>query len=420
MANIFPIDFEEKLTMAQNDFILFSDSEDWNKIKKAQYKNLKWEKGDKWDQWPQGIQGIQWPQGIQWETWPQWEQWVQGIQWIQWETWASINSAAFSGNDIVFGETDWSTVTLVNAKTTLTWPQWPTWSQWPTWPTWPQWPKWDDWEEWQPWYSPSASVVKEWDTATITITDENWTTTAEVKDWGMSAEVEDETLYISWSGGWGWGWSGNVVWPSSAVDGHLAVFDWATWKKIKDGWAIPTPTTVVDNLNSQSTTSALSANQWRILDWKIADMMGLGKFLSLWNSTTWLPISFPLSTPYAYTTWDYFIIEVTWTTNYKPTWSSYTGTASSTAETDEVEVWDVYVYDWQTWLLQSNHWKTVTFANIAWNPTDNTNLANALSGKQDVSNLVTSVSSASTDSQYPSAKLFYDTCWDIETLINAL
>lgn len=39
---------------------------------------------------------------------------------------------------------------------------------------------------------------------------------------------------------------------------------------------------------------------------------------------------------------------------------------------------------------------------------------------QTKSNLVTSVSSASTDSQYPSAKLFYDTCGDIETLINAL
>ena len=46
MAQIFPIDFEEKLTMAQDDYILFSDSEDGNKIKKAQYKNLKGEKGD--------------------------------------------------------------------------------------------------------------------------------------------------------------------------------------------------------------------------------------------------------------------------------------------------------------------------------------------------------------------------------------
>ena len=243
--------------------------------------------------------------------------------------------------------------------------------------------------------------------------------------WWADVDVEDKTLVITDNWGWwgGW-WSGDVVWPNSAVDGHLAVFDWTTWKLIKDGWAIPTPTTVVDDLNSTSATSALSANQWRILDWKISDMMGLGKFLSLWNSTTWLPISFPLDIPYTYTTWDYFIIEVvssaTPPVNYKPTWSSYTGTASSTAETDEIEVWDVYVYDWQTWLLQSNHGKTVTFANIAWNPTDNTSLANALSNKQDVSNLVTSVSSSSTDSQYPSAKLFYDTCWDIETLINAL
>ena len=46
MTNIFPIDFEEKLTMAQDDYILFSDSEDWNKIKKAQYSNLKWEQGN--------------------------------------------------------------------------------------------------------------------------------------------------------------------------------------------------------------------------------------------------------------------------------------------------------------------------------------------------------------------------------------
>lgn len=35
-------------------------------------------------------------------------------------------------------------------------------------------------------------------------------------------------------------------------------------------------------------------------------------------------------------------------------------------------------------------------------------------------NVVTSVSASSTDTQIPSAKLFYDTCGDIETLINAL
>lgn len=49
MTNIFPTDFEEKTTMAQNDYILFSDSEDGDKIKKAQYQHLKGEKGDKGD-----------------------------------------------------------------------------------------------------------------------------------------------------------------------------------------------------------------------------------------------------------------------------------------------------------------------------------------------------------------------------------
>jgi len=71
-----------------------------------------------------------------------------------------------------------------------------------------------------------------------------------------------------------WGW--DVSWPNSSTDWHLAVFDWNTGKIIKDWWAAPTPTTVVDNLNSTSTTSALSANQGRVLNnsistinWKI-------------------------------------------------------------------------------------------------------------------------------------------------------
>lgn len=51
---------------------------------------------------------------------------------------------------------------------------------------------------------------------------------------------------------------------------------------------------------------------------------------------------------------------------------------------------------------------------------DITNNVISTDGVQMTSNLVTSVSSSSTNSQYPSAKLFYDTCGDIEALINAL
>ena len=207
--------------------------------------------------------------------------------------------------------------------------------------------------------------------------------------WTWITIDQNNVISSTW---WGWWGTWDVTWPNWAVDWNLAVFDWISGKYIKDGWPIPTPTTVVDALDSTSTTSALSANQGRILDWKIADMMGLGKFLSLWNSTTGQPISFPLSTPYTYTTWDYFIIEVTGTTNYKPNGSSYTGTASSTTESEEIEVWDVYVYDWQAWLLQSNHGKTVTFANIAGLPSDNTALDNALDAKQDALTAWTNIS----------------------------
>lgn len=44
----------------------------------------------------------------------------------------------------------------------------------------------------------------------------------------------------------------------------------------------------------------------------------------------------------------------------------------------------------------------------------------ALQGYQTTANLVTSVSSSSTDSQYPSAKLFYDTVGNIESAINTI
>ena len=41
-----------------------------------------------------------------------------------------------------------------------------------------------------------------------------------------------------------------------------------------------------------------------------------------------------------------------------------------------------------------------------------------LNGKQNTANLVTSLSSASTDVQYPSAKCVYDIIGDVETLLS--
>ena len=354
MAKIFPTDFEEKLTIAQDDYILFSDSEDNNKIKKAQYSNLKGEQGDPWTAATITVGTV--------STWAPWSSatvtnsWTSTAavldfsipQWIAWTDWAAATITAWTTSTL----SPWSSATVTNSGTSSAAvfnfgiPRWSTWN----------------------WIA-SITSSKVGKTTTVTITE----TDGDVD----SFQIQD------WADGQ---WSGDVTWPESATDGHLAVFDGNTGKIIKDWWAIPT-TTVVDSLDSTSTTSALSANQGRVLDGKISDLSWLWKFLSLWNSTTWQPISFPLATPYTYTTWDYFLVEVvssaTPPVNYKPNGSSYTGTASSTVETDEIEQWDVYIYDGTTWLLQSNHWKTVAFANIAGSPSDNTALANALWDKQD-------------------------------------
>ena len=114
---------------------------------------------------------------------------------------------------------------------------------------------------------------------------------------------------------------------------------------------------------------------------QIDALEGRGRFLSVWNSTTGLPVTNPGTLPYTYKTGDYYIVGTVGSTNYKPTGSSYTGTASSTTETATVAVNDVYYYDGTNWLLQINSQREVTFASITGQPTDNTNLAAALNLK---------------------------------------
>ena len=152
---------------------------------------------------------------------------------------------------------------------------------------------------------------------------------------------------------------------------------------------------VINNLTSTSTSDSLSAAQGKILNDKITDLQSIGRFLSLWDATTWLPISFPLDIPYNYRTWDYYLVETVGASNKRPDWVQYTWTASTVPETDELEIWDMYIYDWQVWLLQINHGKSVSFANLSWQPSDNANLASALNAKANVADLATVATSGS-------------------------
>lgn len=89
-----------------------------------------------------------------------------------------------------------------------------------------------------------------------------------------------------------------------------------------------------------------------------------------------------------------------------------------------------------TLTIQKNGSNVATFtanasSNVTANisvPTNTNELTNgagfitssALTGYEQTSNKVTSISSSSTDTQYPSAKCVYDIVGDVETLINAL
>lgn len=54
------------------------------------------------------------------------------------------------------------------------------------------------------------------------------------------------------------------------------------------------------------------------------------------------------------------------------------------------------------------------------NPINGGAVYTALNNKENTSNKVTSISSSSTDSQYPSAKCVYDLIGDIDTTLNAI
>jgi len=67
------------------------------------------------------------------------------------------------------------------------------------------------------------------------------------------------TFDFSVSDGEDWEGSGDVLWPSSATDWHLALFDGNTGKLIKNGGAIQ------DNLTTNVSTDVLSAKQGKVL-----------------------------------------------------------------------------------------------------------------------------------------------------------
>lgn len=147
---------------------------------------------------------------------------------------------------------------------------------------------------------------------------------------------------------------------------------------------------VEDTLYSTDPDKALSANQWKVLYDYIQNLASRGRYLSNWNTVTWLPSTNPVDNPYQYRAWDYYVVSnvaAEGGTNYRPNGSSYSwGVASTIVETETVKVWDYYTYDWQHWLLLVNTAREIavdsSLSTTSTNPVENRVITNALNTKQ--------------------------------------
>ena len=160
-----------------------------------------------------------------------------------------------------------------------------------------------------------------------------------------------------------------------------------------------TTSDILNVLNSTAIDKALSANMGKELNDRLNNVESRGRFLSVWECTTGLPETDPVGLEtgdvYEYQRGDYYIVGTVGATNYKPNGSSYVvGIASTTVETGDVKENDTYIYDGSQWILQENVDREVTFASVAGDPYDNTNLASALNNKQ---NEITSSAKISSD-----------------------
>ena len=198
----------------------------------------------------------------------------------------------------------------------------------------------------------------------------------EAREFAMTDELKQKLDSIEW-------------WAQVNVIEDVKV-NWVSLEVVDKSVDVLVPL-VIDNLYTVDWDNALSAKQWKILYDYIQNLQSRGRYLSNWNTATWLPSTNPSESPYEYRAGDYYVVSVTaatWGTNYRPDGSSYTiGVASTTVETEPVHITDIYLYDWTNWLLLTNSTREIpiddALSTTSTNPVENRVVTNAINTKQD-------------------------------------
>lgn len=104
---------------------------------------------------------------------------------------------------------------------------------------------------------------------------QNWVTSvtapANPVQWDLWYDTNYDILKVfnwsQWVVTWWWGGTWDVVWPNSSVDGNIAIFDWTTWKIIKDGNI--SLSTLNNKVDTNTTNIWTNTNDIATINWKI-------------------------------------------------------------------------------------------------------------------------------------------------------
>jgi hypothetical protein len=207
------------------------------------------------------------------------------------------------------------------------------------WPEGKQGKQWTQWETWPAgnWVA-SITSSKSGKITTVTITETNGNSDSFTVSDGADGQ-----------------WSGDVLWPDSSTDWHLAVFDWTSWKMIKDWWSVPVVPTNVSDFNNDA--------------WYITWIDSTDVTTALWY------------TPYDDSNPDWYIswidsTDVTTALGYTPVNPSSLWTAAS--KDTWTSAWNVPVLD-SNWKLNTTilPWVALTDTFTVTNKSDLTSLSTA-------------------------------------------
>lgn len=221
-------EIEVKSEVSVNDKILILDSVS-EEARLASKSELKGDKGDQWNPW------TPWKDGKDWSDWAAATVTVWST--TTWDAWTSA-SVTNSGT---------SSAAVLNFTI-------PKGAKWDTGSAWKDGADGKDWTDWNGIASITSS--KTWKITTVTITETNGDSDSfEISDWAD------------------WQWSWDVIWPSSSTDWHLAVFDWVTWKLIKDWGTVPTWFNPWEGTTGQVLTKTADWYEWDDATWGWSDIV---------------------------------------------------------------------------------------------------------------------------------------------------